>query len=257
MNNYFEYKLTHNQIFFTYTNKSEIDEREIHTYNEILFYLGDDIPFLTETFSTQVTKKSLIYIPKEKYHYFDNSNTNIPRLKIAFYDNEAFANVLTKLNDIKIINQFNETIHFALNKICSVLENCDSESEKLSAVGAFCILLTEIGKIENSITKTISRTISESIDFIADNLQNEINICQLSQKLGISQSALTHNFKKEIGISVHKYIQQKRLILAKSLIEEGNKPTKIYFDCGYSDYSSFYKAYLKMFGYPPSILEKR
>ena len=69
MNNYFEYNLTYNQIFFNYTNKAEIDEREIHTYNEILFYLGDDITFLTETFSKTIKRNTLIFIPKDKYHF--------------------------------------------------------------------------------------------------------------------------------------------------------------------------------------------
>ncbi|MBQ2742579.1 MAG: AraC family transcriptional regulator [Oscillospiraceae bacterium] len=31
-----------------------------------------------------------------------------------------------------------------------------------------------------------------------------------------------------------------------------NPPTKIYLDCGYRDYASFYRAFVKMFGYPPS-----
>ena len=45
---------------------------------------------------------------------------------------------------------------------------------------------------------------------------------------------------------------QKRLIYAQKLIVKGQKPSKTYSDSGFSDYSSFYKAYLKFFGYPPS-----
>ena len=90
------------------------------------------------------------------------------------------------------------------------------------------------------------------VEYINENLKNSVSIKKLSEKLNISESALTHTFKKEMGISVHKYIQQKRLVFARKLIEEGKKPTKIYFDLGYSEYSAFYKAYFKMFGHPPS-----
>ena len=251
MNNYFEHKLTYNQIFFNYTNKAEIDEREIHTYNEILFYYGDDITFLTETFSRQIKKNTLIFIPKEKYHYFDNSNiVALPRLKIAFPDIDEFTHLISSLSEIRIIDTLDDTFWFAFNKICSALENGNDE---ISAIGAFYILLAEIAKSDSTITeKNNSHIISECVEYIGQNLKTAISIKELSKKLNVSESALTHTFKKEMGISVHKYIQQKRLIFAKNLIEKGEKPSKIYFDCGYSDYSAFYKAYCKMFCHPPS-----
>ena len=116
MNDYFENKLTYNEISFCHTNKTKIDEREIHTYNEILFYMGDEISFITELFKRNIKKNTLIFIPKEKYHYFDNGGKNsLARLKIGFYDN-------IKMDcNISIIENPDEAVFFAVRKIISTL----------------------------------------------------------------------------------------------------------------------------------------
>lgn len=255
MNNYFEYKLTYNQISLCYTNKAEIDEREIHAYNEILFFLGEEVSFLTESFRKQIEKHTLIVIPKEKYHYFDTKKgCTFERLKIKFPHLPEFEGMLANFDEIRIISVINESMFFALKKICSALESNENAIEKFAVFGAFLLLLSEISKTntENAVVKNTDLIFSKCIEFINSNLKNNINIEYISKKLNISESTLTHTFKKEMGISVHKYIQQKRLVFAKTLIQSGNKPTKIYLDCGYNDYSAFYKAYYKMFGHPPS-----
>ena len=71
----------------------------------------------------------------------------------------------------------------------------------------------------------------------------------------MSESAFAHLFKKELGMPPHKYIEEKRLYYAKHLISKGEKPSKIYSECGWSDYSSFYKAFRKMFGISPSEMQ--
>ena len=120
----------------------------------------------------------------------------------------------------------------------------------------FMMLITEMditGVFKEGQIETSKRNfLPEVISYVSQNLSGDLSIETLSKRLNLSSSTLTHSFKKELGISLHEYITQRRLMLAKSLIFENKKPSKIYFDCGFRDYSSFYKAYLKHFGYPPS-----
>lgn len=172
------------------------------------------------------------------------------RLKIGFPDIPEIEHLLSALGEIRIIDTLDDTFRFTLKKIRSALE-CGND--EISALGAFYILLAEITKSESTLTeRNNSHIISDCIEYINKNLSSIISIKKLSKKLNVSESALTHTFKKEMGISVHKYIQQKRLVYAKNLIESGEKPTTIFLDCGYNDYSAFYKAYCKMFGHSPS-----
>ena len=54
-----------------------------------------------------------------------------------------------------------------------------------------------------------------------------------------------------MGISITDYISMQRIAMAKKLISQGGSASKIYSECGFNDYSSFYRAFVKNFGYSP------
>lgn len=96
------------------------------------------------------------------------------------------------------------------------------------------------------------RFVAEALHYIENNLSEDLGAEAMANVLGVSASTLTHTFKTELGISLHKYVTQKRIALASRLMSDGKSPTKIFTECGFSDYSSFYKAYVKLTGHPPS-----
>ena len=73
--------------------------------------------------------------------------------------------------------------------------------------------------------------------------------------MNVSPSTLTHSFKKDMNISVYRYILKKRLVLAQQKILSGEPAQKAALDCGFNDYSGFYKQYKKTFGIAPSRQE--
>lgn len=75
---------------------------------------------------------------------------------------------------------------------------------------------------------------------------------EVAEAFYISPSTLAHQFRDKMGISLMKYIRQKRLLMARHLLEKGERPLSIYSKCGFSDYTTFYKAYVKYFGKAPS-----
>lgn len=46
------------------------------------------------------------------------------------------------------------------------------------------------------------------------------------------------------------YVRTQKCILAQELLTRGEPATSCYLDCGFNDYSSFYRSYLKVFGHP-------
>lgn len=255
MKKIFDKKINYNKISFSYTNSDVFEERKIHTYHEILYFIDGDVSFFTESFQQKLERGTLIVIPKEKYHLFQCENDFI-RLKISFSDSLEISSLLSEVIDIKVIGPLDISLISLLEKIISKLslESLDYK-DKTCIYGAFLMLLSEITVASNAkhgVSREKDHIITKCIKFIDDNIDKKLTLRQMSKKIGVSPSTLSHVFKQDIGISIHKYISEKRLTLARRLIEQDKNPTKIFLECGYSDYSSFYKAYLKMFGSPPS-----
>ena len=94
--------------------------------------------------------------------------------------------------------------------------------------------------------------IRTAIEYINRNLDKPLTIHAIAQACNISDSSLSHIFKKEMYISIHKFIVKKRLIQAHHRICVGEAATVVAMECGFQDYSGFYKQYKKAFGFPPS-----
>ena len=256
MKNYFENKLTYNQISFCLTDNPAIDEREIHSYHEILLYFDGDVELFTVNGRRKLKKPSLLIIPAETYHLLKPiKSPEFVRLKISFNTNVLKDTPLCRImNGIKVVDNFSEDIQNLFAKLYEVLKRSDKNTG-FYAYSVFLMLVTELSiyGVDNADKHIIkNEPMNMLAGYISDNLSSNLNIKSLAEIFHISPSAITHMFKKEFGIPVHKYIMQKRLIYAKRLIGEGAKLSKIYSDVGFGDYSSFYKAYVKYFGYTPA-----
>ena len=258
MNTEFENTLTYNGISFQWSNRLSIDEREIHTYHEILFGMDINAVLFMENQQKKLRGDVLLLIPKGTYHFFYiQGREKFSRLKLYFSDDVLQRTPCGRLlSDVRIIENMDENILFLLKKLRSIMEAKPCEKQGFYAYSIFLMLLSELDQSLGKERKQEADTngeLMELLRYISENLSRDLSVKALSKKMNVSASSVTHRFKKTLGISVHRYVTQRRLIYGKNLILAGNKPSKIYSDCGYQDYSSFYKAYLMFFGYPPSL----
>ena len=93
--------------------------------------------------------------------------------------------------------------------------------------------------------------VEKTLDFINASLSSIESLDDIAQALFFSKAYVRAVFKKEMGIGIMEYVRNKKVIRAHQRISEGEKPTEIYTECGFSTYSSFYRAYIAYFGYPP------
>lgn len=91
-----------------------------------------------------------------------------------------------------------------------------------------------------------------ALDYMDQQLLEIQTVDQICAALGISKSYLHHIFQEDLATTPKAYLNQRRLELARREILLGAKASSLYFRCGFDDYSSFYRAYKKQFGYAPS-----
>lgn len=108
----------------------------------------------------------------------------------------------------------------------------------------------------NSMIYRYDRKIEDIIVFIRDNLAGDLSVDSISSHFFISKSYLMHKFKDETGYSLHNYVLQKRLLYAKDLLMEDIPVIEVSERCGFNDYSTFLRAFKKMFHALPSDYEK-
>ena len=160
--------------------------------------------------------------------------------------------------EMRIFENANENISHTLKRLQHILEE-SGDKAGFYAYSAFLMLITELdmtGADGGTDFYTNNSLMSDVMEYISDNLSEDLSIEALAKRFHISSSGITHLFKNEFGIPLHRYIMQKRLLYARKLIHGGNQPTKIYTEAGFRDYSSFYKTYRRFFNHPPSK-EKR
>ena len=90
------------------------------------------------------------------------------------------------------------------------------------------------------------------IEYIQDHLTEDINIDTIAAKTYMSRYHMMRTFKAETGYTIHEYISQKRLILAKKMLCENVPVTEVCYNCGFKDYTSFLRAYKKQYKELPS-----
>ncbi len=242
-------------ISFFYSNGGKVRERRIHTRYEMTRLLGGEVVFMSEKHRLPLKKDTLLLIPKDTYHTFDYKRIDDFERTVIFFDTDGvLAPIATRLTDIMVIEEPERISKKLLDELVEILKTSRPDREQmLSAYSLFLsVLIRETSKKCMKYAHERTSVVSDAVDYINDNLSSRLDIELLSGLLHMSESAFAHLFKRELGMTPHKYIEEKRLYLAKRLIAEGGKPSKIYSECGWSDYSSFYKAFRKMFGYSPS-----
>lgn len=96
--------------------------------------------------------------------------------------------------------------------------------------------------------------VKKVIDYIEKNLEEELNLDTISKNIGYSKFYLNRIFTEYTGITMYKYLQNRRLTIAAQKLVKTDKPiTQIAYEAGYDTQQSFSYAFKQIYLYPPKI----
>lgn len=99
--------------------------------------------------------------------------------------------------------------------------------------------------------------LDQALAYIEAHLAEKITLGDIAKHCWVSQSTITQTFRNKLGVSFYRCVTQRRLIAAKNLIIEGIPLESVGRKVGFSDYSSFYRAFKQEFGISPRQFRKK
>ena len=233
-----------------------------HDAYELIFLKSGKITYATEGKSYQVQKNSLILTRHSDRHSIQvNNDSAYERYNFLFNKKILSSDIMKSIpHTVEVLSLDNYPI------ISKIFDKTDYYTEHFDGARLKILLSHLIEEILCNIV-ILSTTLSEdasikasnanpimmrALNYIEKNLSNNFTLEELCQELHITKSYLHHLFMSYLQISPKKYVITKRLAIAQKVIRSGEKPTDIYYECGFSDYSTFYRSYKNYFGYSPS-----
>lgn len=125
-----------------------------------------------------------------------------------------------------------------------------------AVVGNTIQLLTQIKRATNDRNARMLKAeqpelLDRITNYVEEHYTSAITISDLAKYFFVSPSTISHLFQQRLGVSFHRYVTQRRLIDAKNRIVKGQRLEEVAVQTGFSDYSSFYRAFRQLFGISP------
>ena len=138
------------------------------------------------------------------------------------------------------------------------LEECGSYSRELQIIAIRPRIVSLLAYLSAMYEKGAGRgpgkedVAQEILRYINEHLTERLTLEGLADKFYMSKNHLTAIFKRAAGTTVARYILYKRMTIARKELAEGTPAAEAAIKAGFGDYSSFFRAYRKMFGCAPS-----
>lgn len=260
------------QLFHIKDKKNQEFEFHYHDFNKIIIFLSGKVTYLIEGKSYILKPWDILLVNNHDVHkpIIDPSETyeriiiwaNSDFIHKHNYEQCDLSTCFTLANErsfnlIRLKDEYQNNIKNIIDKLESSL-NSEEFGSKLLSNSLFIQLIIYLNRIhldnmyiDDKESLIYDKQIEEILKYINSNLSENLSIDNLANKFFISKYYLMHKFKKETGYTLHKYILQKRLLLAKDLIKSGEPIVKTSLKCGFNDYSCFLRSFKKMFNESP------
>ncbi len=268
-------QVMHRQDFeIQYKRDSYLKDVELHHHDfyELYFLMSGDVTYIIESRIYHVLPGDMLLIsPRELHQLCIRPEMSAYERYVLWVDAQTLARLSSPGCDLAECFDPSRSGHSNLlrfkpedrSRIQALMEalHAESQSDGFGSVLLRESLLTQllisinrlVGKNTAQPQETVhsNQVIAKVVDYINLHYSDPLSLDLLADRFYVSKYHLSHEFNRQIGISIYRYIQKKRLQIARQLLAQGKKPNEVYSMCGFGDYAGFYRAFKAEYGAAP------
>lgn len=246
-------------------NSPKKEDYYAHIHNdvhEILLFLSGNAYYYVEGNRYNLMPGDLLLMRKGEVHHlvftitsrYDRIllNFDFPSLDTLDPENRLMRPFMER--KLGHFNHYKATL-FPNNHWQHYLEKIIQSKDKYQQI---CYLLPLLNELNDAFPIVQSNVVEEKeniavpiLKYINKHLTEPLCIETLADRFFMSKNHLSLIFKQYTGVTVWSYITAKRLLLGRELIQSGIPPTQACVQCGFQDYTTFYRAYVKRYDSAP------
>ncbi|MDD3219006.1 MAG: AraC family transcriptional regulator [Lachnospiraceae bacterium] len=267
-----QYMLSKDFEIYYYNDKDlKAVHKHSHDYYEFYFFLEGNVNIKISDKEYPLQYGDLVIIPPRTLHRPVIQNNEKPYRRFVFWISQDYSTQLNTLSPaynylFQRVNQTQQYIYHYDNiayntlqaKVLQLIEEIHSDRYGKEAKVALCVndLILHLNRtIHEQYTKpTKDSSINlyqDLVTYIESHLDETLTLETLANIFFVSKYYIAHIFKDNMGISTHQYILKKRLSMCKDAMINGDNINEACTAYGFSDYSNFYRAFIKEYGVSP------
>lgn len=244
-----------------------------HDFFEVYFLMAGDVTYLVEGKIVHVMPGDLLLIsPRELHQVCIRPEMSVYERYVLWVDPQLIRRLSTPQSDLlagldpdrpgrgKQLRLKPED----RSRIQTLLEGLDQELHsdhygadllRESLIVQLLVIINRLISKQGSHMYEDSQTnhaVTQVMNYVNLHYSEPLSLDMLAEQFYVSKYHLSHEFNRLVGTSVYRYIQKKRLLIARQLLAQGQKASSVYGACGFSDYAGFYRAFKSEYGITPS-----
>ena len=235
-----------------------------HDFYEIYFFLSGNVQYNIESRSYLLTPGDVLLISPLELHQPMFSQDQRSYERIVLWINRRFLEGLstpgqnlaacfdaTQPGHTNLLRPDGNTRQLLSYQLDMLRQETGSDApfQDIYALSCLVQVLIQLNRLSlreqrgTESTAPSDSVVYSVLNYINDHYRDDLSLDFLANKFFISKYHLSREFNRLIGTSVHRYVIQKRLVMAKQMMTEGVSSSEVYQHCGFGDYSNFYRAF--------------